>query len=915
MTDPFDDGLDDSYFQDVQLEFEEEKKDLTDSKIKLPVPETFPFPFPPYDIQVGFMKNVYECLENRGIGIFESPTGTGKSLSIACSALKWLIDNEERQKKDLDNLLSDNNEEESGGDWIKQHEIKKKKEDDAYELKKIIENRETLDARLKDLKKTLKEALELRKKTDKLDQEFRQIYKDQNVPDFKKMNENFEPLDNDDNDEDNLLVDDYDSDENDKKGNRCSDDENEEDLVTKILYCSRTHTQLSQFVHEVKKTDFSENSRVISLGSRQNFCINPSVRKLESLTLINDRCLELQKNKTKKKSSETPPKKRRKSEKIEKSCPYNKKENIRFYKDRALIEIQDIEDLTQQGKSIKACPYYGLRAAIPDAQLICLPYNTLLHKPTREKSGIKLKGNIVIIDEAHNLFETISSVYSVQIFGSQLIQAHSQLQQYHDKYRSRLKAKNLLYIKQLITILSCLIKALGGKAGINADSQSVGIDSRLETLNDFLFKNQLDHMNFFKIKKYCENSQISRKLHGFIENSLNEDENDKSENTKGVTSFLKTISKPKVTKNDIEENENLSVEEKQLKRSSPLMIIESFIETLTTADVDGRILISKQNLLSKSWIKFVLLNPALYIKDILEEARAVIVAGGTMQPFSEFKDRLFYAAGATSNRIIEYTCDHVIPPENIHPMALARGAGGIQLDFSYDSRRNFQILDELGKVVCNVCNIVPAGVVLFFPSYDFERIVTNRWNETDIIKKIEIKKRIFREPQKSSMVEKTLNEYKTCIDKNYRNFTGVNGAIIFSVVGGKLSEGINFSDNLGRCVIMIGLPYPNKKSVELQEKMNYLNQNMPKSSDGRLPGQVLYENLCMKAVNQSIGRAIRHKNDYASILLLDHRYLRPSIKSKLPKWIAKELKEHEKFGPAFASLNNFFREKSKLKSY
>lgn len=25
---------------------------------------------------------------------------------------------------------------------------------------------------------------------------------------------------------------------------------------------------------------------------------------------------------------------------------------------------------------------------------------------------------------------------------------------------------------------------------------------------------------------------------------------------------------------------------------------------------------------------------------------------------------------------------------------------------------------------------------------------------------------------------------------------------------------------------MIGLPYPNKKSVELQEKMNYLNQNM-----------------------------------------------------------------------------------------
>ena len=36
--------------------------------------------------------------------------------------------------------------------------------------------------------------------------------------------------------------------------------------------------------------------------------------------------------------------------------------------------------------------------------------------------------------------------------------------------------------------------------------------------------------------------------------------------------------------------------------------------------------------------------------------------------------------------------------------------------------------------------------------------------------------------------------------------------------------------------------------------------------------QVHYENLCMKAVNQSVGRAIRHKEDYAAILFLDHRF-------------------------------------------
>lgn len=67
-----------------------------------------------------------------------------------------------------------------------------------------------------------------------------------------------------------------------------------------------------------------------------------------------------------------------------------------------------------------------------------------------------------------------------------------------------------------------------------------------------------------------------------------------------------------------------------------------------------------------------------------------------------------------------------------------------------------------------------------------------------------------------------------------------------------MSEGINFSDDLGRCVVMVGMPYPNIKSPELQEKMAYLNQTLPRTQGQPLPGTVLIENLCMKAINQSI---------------------------------------------------------------
>ena len=74
----------------------------------------------------------------------------------------------------------------------------------------------------------------------------------------------------------------------------------------------------------------------------------------------------------------------------------------------------------------------------------------------------------------------------------------------------------------------------------------------------------------------------------------------------------------------------------------------------------------------------------------------------------------------------------------------------------------------------------------------------------------------------------------------------------------------------------------------------------PPSPDGRLPGQVHYENLCMKAVNQSIGRSIRHARDYATIVLVDQRYARTSVREKLPEWIASQLMVCQGFRQAFA---------------
>lgn len=61
-----------------------------------PSTNDFHHPYQPYDIQIQFMNELYRCIERGNVGIFESPTGTGKSLSLICASLTWIRDNKSR---------------------------------------------------------------------------------------------------------------------------------------------------------------------------------------------------------------------------------------------------------------------------------------------------------------------------------------------------------------------------------------------------------------------------------------------------------------------------------------------------------------------------------------------------------------------------------------------------------------------------------------------------------------------------------------------------------------------------------------------------------------------------------------------------------------------------------------------------
>ena len=80
-----------------------------------------------------------------------------------------------------------------------------------------------------------------------------------------------------------------------------------------------------------------------------------------------------------------------------------------------------------------------------------------------------------------------------------------------------------------------------------------------------------------------------------------------------------------------------------------------FIQLIVQVNItsDGKILLSiNPSIPGKSGIKFLLLNPAAsHFGDLVSQCRAVVVAGGTMQPVEEFKEQLFLAAGGQPGMI------------------------------------------------------------------------------------------------------------------------------------------------------------------------------------------------------------------------------------------------------------------------
>jgi chromosome transmission fidelity protein 1 len=698
--------------------------------------------------------------------------------------------------------------------------------------------------------------------------------------------------------------------------------------VRKIVYSARTHSQLSQFIQEIRRTEWGSSIRVVHLGGRKSLCCNALLKSSPFYSAneraITEACLDLQNgilpSSLSKSALMDGIKKRGKNGTVA-GCPMleGRDSAIPTLALHMQSEPTDIEEAYRMGQASQSCAYYASRTALASAEVVVLPYSMLLSKTTRDSIGLSLQQALVIVDEAHNVPEALRAIHSCDLPLPIINTSAVQLDWYIQRYSDRLAGRNLLYLGQIRKMLLAFQKHLN-RSPVES-SGSIKNPSGMMTATEFLISRKLENINLFRVIRFLQQSRLSQKLLGFTKMQRKLEESASS-----------------AGQDDSKAPDALS------KHISAMSIVEAFLEKLACCDADGKVTVQwPKELISEDTelrnldaqkhpsYRYVLLKPAAFFENVLDEAYALALVGGTLQPFAHVAAELLgdrnhsnilrdavqadvMASSMPSGQVSQsflspiltaFTCDHVVPSSNVLLQCIGRGPTNQVLDLRYQSRCTKEVCDELGRTLVEICRTVPNGVVVFLPSYFYEAFLIRHWKKSHIWNELQAVKEIHREPKSSQSMKTCLQSYDSSA------VHGNSGAVLFSVIGGKMSEGINFSDGMARCVVIMGLPYPDSTDPVLIEKMSGLDQQ---SVHPTITGQSYYQNLCLRAVNQSVGRAIRHAKDYAAIVLIDRRYTTDrSIWSGLPNWIKKgnSTRWHEDLPIAerIIEMKNFFKSK------
>ncbi|KAK2579739.1 hypothetical protein KPH14_011080 [Odynerus spinipes] len=643
--------------------------------------------------------------------------------------------------------------------------------------------------------------------------------------------------------------------------------------VPKIYYGTRTHKQLAQVVKELSRTHY-KNKRMSILSSREHTCIQDTTKNKTEL------CHDLLdwKNKSK--------------------CPYynekNKKELASFeqLKNYGMSLPFDIEELVDLGKQAGICPYFAARNLAEHAEIVFCPYNYIIDPDIRESMKINVKNQVIILDEGHNIEDVCRGAGSASFREDDLLAAVTECEtlairlKEGDRYTYEIIAR---YVDDLVK----LIKSITLESRGNHDDLSSPYWTGSELL-------QLLEVHGIG------GSKCTSALHA-AQTAIQDFNNAKEDSRAGMFAEKKpndTISRStKIVLQQLTFGLNKIVTE-GCEDDYRAFINESFVQNVRKTRTDDVWISTQRSGKHLRTLKLICMNPAVIFAPLARDARSIILASGTLTPTVSFQSEL----GTKFPHVL--SANHVIDSNQVHVRCVSKGPTGVLLKATYQNVNNWNFQDELGRLILNVCRSVPHGILCFFSSYQMMNTQIKRWESSDTWISIQKYKRVFIEPRSTNDLADTMTEYRETIKETSDESSSLSGAILFAVYRGKVAEGIDFSDNEARCVLTIGIPYPVRKDPEVDMKCAYNDKNVSK---GLLNGNEWYTIQAFRALNQAVGRCIRHKNDWGALLLVDERFRNQSNINNLPKWIKTRLR-NSSVDDLTEELENFVMTKKGKKS-
>ncbi|KAL5967272.1 Regulator of telomere elongation helicase 1 [Taenia solium] len=659
-----------------------------------------------------------------------------------------------------------------------------------------------------------------------------------------------------------------------------------------LIFSSRTHAQLNQAVQAFKNTVYS-NRRIGVLGSRDQLCSLPEVLNLETNSAKVYQCRLRVSTRT---------------------CEYHR--NFDANRDKLLdtmrtSKITDIEDLAKFGREnrfdsyipytpyFRACAYYLSREVKSDAEILFMPYNYLLDAKIRTLYGIELTNAVVIFDEAHNIEQVCEDAASATLTSAFLASAIEELR----------------VIGEHIFTLTSVSGAddTNDFGALEDTAQPLGRMNQLDIsqpTNDGAAAIGLSSVLTLKGQLL----ELERLLDGLGDSASTADNIKPGEyifellGQAGITAsnhgqLQELIDQKVFVDNSGGKSQSLPARQRFVSCFRVHVKVEfcSVRNVKEATDVWGKNPISIGDGINGSGretknicLSYWCLTPGRAMHELLElNVRNIILTSGTLYPITSLQAEL----GLQSAIVLQNP--HVVNSDQIHVAVLPKAPDGGTLNSSFEHRSN----SAYHRSLVNLFRVVPGGVLVFFPSYALMKMCLDSWQNSDIYSKFLDYKKIFTEPRDKTQFQQITTGYMEAATST------VGGSVLFSVMRGKASEGLDLADETSRAVVIVGIAYPPREDPRVKIKMAFLDERrfQPDGAKDLPTGRQWYKLQAWRAVNQAVGRVIRHIQDFGAVFLCDERFASPEARSHLPTWMRSSVRVYDSFGPVLKAASEFFR--------